>query len=417
MRKHKSIVSMRSLSRFLAVAVVGGAAAACGTDVVRFSDNPFGNPFGQSERFSDKPAPSAGGAPMQTAAMPQSATAPGAVSSAPLAPPSVASAPLPAPAASAAAAPRAVNTAVAAAPAGGGWTAKGGSTITLGQGETLKTVAGRYGVPESALRQTNNLAGTAQPAPGQKIVIPVFNAAAAPAPAQAAAPAKAQTAQAQPAAAQTRPDQAAKAQPAPAQAADRRQTAAVQPAANATPAAAPAAKPGEAPKADARTDAKTAKVDPKAAKNDAKPAVAAAEPAKPAAPETTAAIAPQSEFRWPVRGRVITGFGNKGGQQSDGIAIAVPEGTPVKAAEGGVVGYAGNELKGYGNLVLVRHDNGMVTVYAHNGELKVKRGDQVKRGQVIATSGQTGNVSSPQLKFEIRKGQTPVDPLEYLSGN
>ena len=104
------------------------------------------------------------------------------------------------------------------------------------------------------------------------------------------------------------------------------------------------------------------------------------------------------------------------GLQNDGINVAVPEGTPVKAAEDGVVAYAGNELKGYGNLVLVRHSNGFVTAYAHASEILVKRGDTVKRGQVIAKSGQTGNVTSPQLHFEIRKGSTPVDPSQYLNG-
>jgi len=122
-------------------------------------------------------------------------------------------------------------------------------------------------------------------------------------------------------------------------------------------------------------------------------------------------------FRWPVRGRVIAGYGAKtNGKQNDGINVAVPEGTPVKAAEDGVVAYAGNELKGYGNLVLVRHTNGYVTAYAHASELEVKRGDTIKRGQVIAKSGQTGDVGSPQLHFEIRKGSSPVDPLQFLNG-
>ena len=120
-------------------------------------------------------------------------------------------------------------------------------------------------------------------------------------------------------------------------------------------------------------------------------------------------------FRWPVRGRVITAFGPRpSGQQNDGINLAVPEGTPVKAAEDGVVAYAGNELKTYGNLVLVRHSNGYVTAYAHASEILVKRDDPVKRGQVIAKSGQTGSVSAPQLHFEIRKGSTPIDPVPFL---
>jgi murein DD-endopeptidase MepM/ murein hydrolase activator NlpD len=122
-------------------------------------------------------------------------------------------------------------------------------------------------------------------------------------------------------------------------------------------------------------------------------------------------------FRWPVRGKVITGYGAKtNGKSNDGINLAVPEGTPIKAAEDGVVAYSGNELKGYGNLVLVRHSNGYVTAYAHASELLVKRGDPIKRGQVIAKSGQSGEVGSPQLHFEIRKGSQPVDPLQFLNG-
>ena len=122
-------------------------------------------------------------------------------------------------------------------------------------------------------------------------------------------------------------------------------------------------------------------------------------------------------FRWPAKGRIIAGFGPKtNGQTNDGINIALPEGTPVKAAEDGVVAYAGNELKGYGNLVLVRHADGYVTAYAHARELLVKRGDPIKRGQTIARSGQTGNVDAPQLHFEIRKGPAPIDPMPHLSG-
>ena len=129
----------------------------------------------------------------------------------------------------------------------------------------------------------------------------------------------------------------------------------------------------------------------------------------------TAGVVPK--FRWPANGRVIAGYGpTTHGPENDGINIALPENTPVKAAEDGVVAYAGNELKGYGNLVLVRHPNGYVTAYAHAKELLVKRGDQIKRGQVIARSGQTGNVNTPQLHFEIRKGSSPLDPTRFLNG-
>ena len=122
-----------------------------------------------------------------------------------------------------------------------------------------------------------------------------------------------------------------------------------------------------------------------------------------------------SSFRWPVRGKIISGYGTRGtGGANDGINISVPEGTQIRASEAGTVVHADDVLKGYGKLVLIRHANGYVTVYAHNSTLQVKRGENVKRGQVIALSGQTGNVTSPQLHFELRKGATPIDPMPYL---
>jgi len=121
------------------------------------------------------------------------------------------------------------------------------------------------------------------------------------------------------------------------------------------------------------------------------------------------------KLRWPVNGRIITGFGQRNdGTHNDGINLSVPQGTAVHAAESGVVAYAGSELKGYGNLVLLRHDNGWVTAYAHNDELLVKRGDKVQRGQVIAKAGRTGSVDQPQVHFELRQGSKPVDPVPFL---
>jgi murein DD-endopeptidase MepM/ murein hydrolase activator NlpD len=123
-----------------------------------------------------------------------------------------------------------------------------------------------------------------------------------------------------------------------------------------------------------------------------------------------------NSFRWPVQGRIISEFGTKpDGGHNDGINVAVPVGTSVKAAENGVVAYAGDELKGYGNLVLIRHSNNWVSAYAHNDEILVKRGDQVRRGQVIAKAGRTGQVNQPQLHFELRKGSRPVDPTKYMT--
>ena len=136
-----------------------------------------------------------------------------------------------------------------------------------------------------------------------------------------------------------------------------------------------------------------------------------------AAPEPEAVPPPAGggRFLWPVRGRVISGFGPKnGGMHNDGINISAKPGDTVRAAENGVVAYAGNELRGFGNLLLIRHRDGWITAYAHADEIVVKRGDQVKRGQVIARVGASGRVTEPQLHFEIRKGTKAVDPLRYL---
>ena len=121
---------------------------------------------------------------------------------------------------------------------------------------------------------------------------------------------------------------------------------------------------------------------------------------------------------WPVKGRLIAGFGPAGkGLNNDGINIGAPLGTQVRAAENGVVAYAGSELKGFGNLLLIRHADGITTAYAHNQKLLINRGDEVKRGQLIATVGKTGNVDSPQLHFEVRVGTQAVDPMGYLPQN
>ena len=119
----------------------------------------------------------------------------------------------------------------------------------------------------------------------------------------------------------------------------------------------------------------------------------------------------------PVRGPVLSGFGAKAkGLRNDGINIAAQRGAPVMAAEHGVVAYAGNELRGFGNLLLIKHANGWITAYAHNDTLLVRRGDRVERGQRIATVGATGNVRSPQLHFELRRGRIAEDPEKHLRG-
>jgi len=121
-------------------------------------------------------------------------------------------------------------------------------------------------------------------------------------------------------------------------------------------------------------------------------------------------------FLWPVDGTVISAFGPKGkGLTNDGINIAAPKGTPIVAAQNGVIAYRGTELRGFGNLILIKHDKGYMTAYAHASQILVERGAKVKRGQVIAKVGNTGSVADPQLHFEIRRGRKPVDPMRHLN--
>jgi murein DD-endopeptidase MepM/ murein hydrolase activator NlpD len=118
----------------------------------------------------------------------------------------------------------------------------------------------------------------------------------------------------------------------------------------------------------------------------------------------------------PVDGPLSSPFGRRDGRPHEGIDLAVAEDTPVRAACDGVVTYAGSKLRGYGNLVIVRHAGELTTVYAHNHQLLVHEGDTVARGQVIARSGQTGRVTAPHLHFEVRKDSIARDPLGYLRG-
>ena len=241
----------------------------------------------------------------------------------------------------------------------------------MNRGDTLASIARKNHIPVAELARANGLQPSAKLKLGIKLTVPSGRTVAVAAPAAPAPVAAAPVAMAQ------------------------------QPAAVAT---APATKVAvvAAPVQSARLAQATANIEEKPAETPAK---------------TTDATGALPTFRWPVRGKVITSYGAKtNGKANDGINLAVPEGTPIKAAEDGVVAYSGNELKGYGNLVLVRHSNGYVTAYAHASELMVKRGDTIKRGQVIAKSGQSGEVASPQLHFEIRKGSNPVDPLQFLNG-
>jgi murein DD-endopeptidase MepM/ murein hydrolase activator NlpD len=291
-------------------------------------------------------------------------------------------------------------------------------TVTIAPGETLAILSRRHGVSIAALIKANGLAAPNNLKIGQQIIIPGKAAVAAPAAPPVAAPAQAKAPAAVPATASYGGFHIAGPGDTLAKIANRYRVSVadlakvnrITPQTQVKlgdrlniPAPAPRA---EAPPQSAPVQ-QIAAVEPKHTANLASPTET---PEADSKRETGGAM-----FRWPVRGRIVTAFGPKpNGQQNDGINIAVPEGTPIKAAEEGEVAYAGNELKGYGNLVLLRHPNGFVTAYAHASELLVKRGDKVKRGQVIGKSGRTGAINSPQLHFEIRKGSTPVDPTPYL---
>jgi murein DD-endopeptidase MepM/ murein hydrolase activator NlpD len=322
------------------------------------------------------------------------------------------------------------------------WTWEGGTPVTVAPGETVESIARRHGVPASAIVQANNLPGPNAIRPGQHLVIPRY---AGNSPAVLSAP-RTRVASNLPGAPVGAPRSAIAPKGgvhivAPGETLNSlsrlygKSVMVIASANNISPNALlkvgeriviPGVRPIPAPtRAHAQPRPQPEAPPPMVSR----PKVATAEsphsarvvtPAPPA-PETPAKAAQPAgampSFRWPVRGRVIAGFGPKpNGLQNDGIDVSVPEGTPVKAAEDGVIAYAGNELKGYGNLVLVRHSNGFVTAYAHASEILVKRVEQVKRGQVIARSGRTGNVTSPELHFEIRKGANPVDPSQYLNG-
>lgn len=311
----------------------------------------------------------------------------------------------------------------------------GGTSIIVGTSDTLDGLAKRYNVSSAAILQANGYKGPRALSPGQSLIIPRQAVAAAPAPVVAAAPSK-PVAVASTTHFVNRGDtlmsisrrnhvtvaELARANGVAPNAHLKIGTKIIVPGAR-TAAAAPVAAPVAV-----ATAAPVGPVTPAAVAR-----VASAEPPQKArlasATTTPEEITPElptkaadatgalPTFRWPVRGRVVAGYGAKtNGKSNDGINVAVPEGTPIKAAEDGVVAYSGNELKGYGNLVLVRHSNGYVTAYAHASELLVKRGETIKRGQVIAKSGQSGEVGSPQLHFEIRKGSSPVDPLQFLNG-
>jgi murein DD-endopeptidase MepM/ murein hydrolase activator NlpD len=166
---------------------------------------------------------------------------------------------------------------------------------------------------------------------------------------------------------------------------------------------------------DARTaDGQPIAITPKAAPTRAVVTSQALAPVGSASQPAPASGAPL--FAWPVNGPLLSDFGSTAnGGKNDGINIAANKDTPIRASASGTVTYAGDELKNYGNLVLVKHAGGYTTAYAHADRLIVARGDVVSRGEIIGYVGQTGDVSKPQLHFEIRSATTPVNPHSYLA--
>ncbi|MEX2128669.1 MAG: peptidoglycan DD-metalloendopeptidase family protein [Xanthobacteraceae bacterium] len=418
----------------LAVGLAGVAASGCSQDSSRYADDPFSNPFGSrspSDVTSSVPSTSGtietqplAGPPPQPGYNPPPSYASNPPRSVPAAP-----APAYSPPQQIAHDPPVTGS---SAPRGeAGWRWDGGTAVTLQQGENVDIIARRYGVPTWAILRANNFADASRIPPGTRLVIPSYQAPAGGVAAIQPNPPRQTSTYTPPAAMPARGSQVhvvnsgdtlyslgrrygmshaviAQANGIGDKSSLRVGQRLTIPGASASSAARGGPfSPPPSHRAEAPAPATTAAA-PQTEK------AAAVTPVEE--PEETRSLGGSPQFRWPVRGRVISGYGAKAnGQQNDGINLAVPEGTEVKAAENGVVAYAGNELKGYGNLVLLRHSDGWMTAYAHNSQLMVKRGDNVRRGQTVARAGSTGGVASPQVHFEIRKGSTPVDPTQYLA--
>ena len=441
---------MRSPRKVLFVAVLASLAA-CSSDTDRFSDNPFASrkPVAQREATGSVAAAPVGrveSRPLQSSQLPPPVSRPATVASSSSYSTGVAGG-----GAGMYQPPRTaheVTGTVRPAPVAPqpqpqtqyDW--NGGTPVTVARGETIESISLRYSVPSEPLMRANGLQPHSVLREGQRLVIPRRVAVSQPA---QIAPAPVMSAPAVAAPAVTRPAIAAKGgfvhvvgpgesllgiakkyrkgvreiadanklrYDQPVRIGDRLTIPGIAPVASA-----PQPMMQQQSTVSNRFPQQPVQQPQQTASNENQSKIHVATPANEVEKEATSSTGGAPQFRWPVRGRVISGFGPMtNGQQNDGVNLSVPEGTSVRAAEDGTVAYAGNELKGYGNLLLVRHNNGYVTAYAHTSELMVKRGDAVRRGQIIAKSGATGTVTSPQLHFEIRKGSVPVDPMTYLPG-
>jgi murein DD-endopeptidase MepM/ murein hydrolase activator NlpD len=470
--------SQRNLARGCAVFLIAGLASGCSSTVARFSgvDDIFTATTNRQQIMQPANQPYPGDQPAQVASAQPTGVSNSPVGRSALAPvagtqvASAAQQPELAQAVGAAtqAAPQlasAASTVKSVQPvvhAAGedikGWSRAGGSQITAKEGETIYNLSRRFGVPVDVIAKANGLSNSAGLQAGQKIIIPTYGASGNNSTVAAAKPAsgtkhEVAAAKTPPAAGAAKVKEVAAAKPVEAKPAAQSVAAggsykvqegdtlsriakktgvsvaalkqanslhdgAVRigqaltiPSGNAATKVASA--PASVDKVTTASTGSAAKPEPVVAYTPPKKAekvIEQAEEDTTAAPDSTGV----SRMRWPVRGRVISSYGAGGGKDGDGIDIAVPEGTSVKAAENGVVIYAGDGLKEFGNTVLVRHENGLVTVYGHASELEVARGDKVKRGQEIARSGMSGTTDMPKLHFEVRKNSTPVDPTTFL---
>ncbi|KQQ18086.1 peptidase M23 [Methylobacterium sp. Leaf123] len=451
MRVRGKILGLRTLSRFALIGMIGGGTAACSSDASRLGD-PFTNPFasltGEPSATGSLPDDGLGGemAPAPAIRTPR-------IQSQALPAPGPALSPRPGAMSAAPAASRPVTRVATAEPLSGGMASNvAGLNPDAGRAMTPRASAPapqpklQFGKPidkaaekaaekraaeAAAAKATEARRDAERQAAAAKVAeAKAAEAKAAEKAAQSKKLAEAKAAEAKKAAEAAkhpRPGQKGAEKVAKAETkVDPKEAAKEAAKAEATRKAEADAKQAKADAAKKLAEARAAETAAKAAAKESKEAAkASAKDTAPAAPVKVASAdaaapipaaapaAPAESFRWPAKGRIINAYGSSG---NEGINIAVPEGTPVKAAEDGTVAYAGSDVKGYGKLVLVRHNNGYVSAYAHNGELDVRPGEKVKRGQTIAKSGATGNVTSPQLHFELRKGATPVDPMPHLGG-
>lgn len=304
---------------------------------------------------------------------------------------------LPAPGAASAPSPQPSATQTSNAQAPGtqkeGWTATGGTFVTMREGETVYNLAKRYGVPANAIMEANNITDAKDVSAGKRVIIPTYvysrsTPVSAPDNSAAVRSASSDTG--------SRSEFPMSVAPVPTKRPAGVQVASLSPSVS-----------------EAQAPAQTAEAKPSAQpQNEDNSSVETIDSSSTA---TTPVDTGVEALRWPVRGRVVSSFGsNVGGKGNDGIDISVPRGSAVKAAENGVVIYAGDGLKEFGKTVLVRHSNGLVTVYGHLDEINVERGADVSRGQNVGVSGMTGSAKQPQLHFEVRKNTSPVNPMTYL---